>query len=520
MSQGLLVTEVGFSDEKVHYLSGSGAPNGTRADDAPAGSSWSDTTDGDKYSKTSTGWIKLATGGDATALANEVNAIETAVGLNTDGTYTAIAGANYATGTTIKQAVTQLDTQLKTTQTDLDTLEAAYATNLTTQDTRDDAQDVLIAAKVNKAGDTMTGNLVFDNAARIRGLGAATAADEPIIKAQLDALEVGRDYQADVWAVQTNATLVPEAILGRRYIVTDTATLNAAFGSIPGVGNNDIVQYNGTAFVVAYDVSVEGTGAIVWDKAATYFMAWDGVNWSEHGGLNAQTPGIGLSRSGNVLNVNLGAGIAELPSDEIGVDVLDNSGLFLTVNGTDASVVGGAKLAIKKADTSLTSDAAGIKVSATLQTAIAASTTGLAQEIIDRTNADNAFTTEIGNINTKLANARTEKELAAVTTAAVIDDVSVDVIESCVWVVTARGTGSNAGKKAMFEVHGIHNGTATGDATDVDYVVNMKLATGGTLTGLKATVDLVGTGTGQTMVLKVQSTMEVQVAVVREVLFF
>ena len=62
------------------------------------------------------------------ALEDLADVIETAVGLNNNGTYSAISGANFATSSvSLKAAVTQLDTQLNTTQSDLDTEEAARA---------------------------------------------------------------------------------------------------------------------------------------------------------------------------------------------------------------------------------------------------------------------------------------------------------------------------------------------------------------------------------------------------------
>ena len=56
-------------------------------------------------------------GSTISSLQTEVDAIETGVGLNTDGTYTAIVAANYASSSTLKGAVTQLDTQAKTEET-------------------------------------------------------------------------------------------------------------------------------------------------------------------------------------------------------------------------------------------------------------------------------------------------------------------------------------------------------------------------------------------------------------------
>jgi hypothetical protein len=122
-------------------------------------------------------------------------------------------------------------------------------------------------------------------------------------KAQLDAAISGVDFQADVNGIQTNNTLVPELILGRRYIITSPSNLNAAFGSIAGLGQNDIVQYNGTGFVVAYDVSSAGSGSITWVSNLSVFYLYDGSTWSEFGGLAGVTAGDGLTKNANTLNI-------------------------------------------------------------------------------------------------------------------------------------------------------------------------------------------------------------------------
>ena len=58
---------------------------------------------------------------------------ETSIGLDNNGGYTAISGANYATsGASIKTAITQLDTQLAATQAEVDAEETARASADTT----------------------------------------------------------------------------------------------------------------------------------------------------------------------------------------------------------------------------------------------------------------------------------------------------------------------------------------------------------------------------------------------------
>jgi len=57
----------------------------------------------------------IATGGDAAALQSEVNTIETAVGINADGTYTSNTSTNYiASATSVNDSIVLLDSQAKT----------------------------------------------------------------------------------------------------------------------------------------------------------------------------------------------------------------------------------------------------------------------------------------------------------------------------------------------------------------------------------------------------------------------
>jgi len=132
----------------------------------------------------------------------------------------------------------------------------------------------------------------------------------------VDTAVAGLDFQADVLDIQTDATLDPGAAptTGDRYIITDSASLHSNFGTITGVGDNDIVEWTGSAFEVLYDVSVQGEGAMAWDQDSDTFQFYNGSTWQQHGGLTGITAGVGLSKDGNTLHVNLGGGIKELPT--------------------------------------------------------------------------------------------------------------------------------------------------------------------------------------------------------------
>jgi|GEM_PF-4896428 hypothetical protein len=148
------------------------------------------------------------------------------------------------------------------------------------------------------------------NGNKVTNLATATNAADAVRFDQLQNALAGLDFQPDIndvvldGATTFPGTGLPAAALGQRYIIVDTSALDVAWGTITGVGNNDIVQYNGSSWVVAYDVSVQGEGALAWDRDSNTFQKWDGTAWAEFGGLAGITAGNGLTKSGNTLDLN------------------------------------------------------------------------------------------------------------------------------------------------------------------------------------------------------------------------
>lgn len=218
---------------------------------------------------------------------------------------------------------------------------------------------------VDKAGDSMSGALAMNGNA-ISGLPAATQADQPVRLAEFEAALAGLDFQPDVLDRQTDATLDPGATPteGDRYIIGNAADLNANFGTITDVANGDIVEYDGTEFVVVYDVSEAGEGAITWNRASDTFQFFNGTIWADFGGLAGVTAGNGLTKSGNTIDVNMGAGVAQLPSDEVGIDIYADGGLMLTQDGSTDSTDTAAQLAVRADETTIERATGGIRVKA------------------------------------------------------------------------------------------------------------------------------------------------------------
>lgn len=208
---------------------------------------------------------------------------------------------------------------------------------------------------------------------KITNLANGTNPNDAVNLSQLDSALSGLDFQKDINASVANATTtapgvgLPAAATGQRYILeSGTGSLNAAWGTITGVGNNDIVEYNGTAWVVAYDVSVLGEGALVWNREQNYFMRWDGSTWNEFGGLAGIVAGAGLIKSSNVLAIELdtNAGLEfDVPGDGGKLRVLaDDSTIERSASGirvkalgiTDSQLANGAVLTAKIGDNQVT----------------------------------------------------------------------------------------------------------------------------------------------------------------------
>jgi hypothetical protein len=231
------------------------------------------------------------------------------------------------------------------------TTELGYVGGVTSplQTQLDGKQADLGYTPVNRAGDSMSGQLAM-NDNRIIGVGAPVNATDGARKIDIDNAIANLNWQDDVLAIQIDNTLDPSAtpVTGDRYIITDSANLNANFGTIAGLGDDDIVEFDGTEFVVVFDISAQGAnsaGTFVTNLADSHFYRYN-TSWASFDGLDAIVAGVGLERSGNTFNVNMGAGIAQLPSDEVGIDVRANSGLFLTVDGATASTDTSAALAV------------------------------------------------------------------------------------------------------------------------------------------------------------------------------
>ena len=91
------------------------------------------------------------------------------------------------------------------------------------------------------------------------------------------------DINFKIQGIQEDATLNPTLTTDNKYILEDVSALNANFGTITGVGDNDIVRYNGTDFEIFLDASNKQDGTIVFNEGDSKFYGFNGTAWQELG---------------------------------------------------------------------------------------------------------------------------------------------------------------------------------------------------------------------------------------------
>ena len=129
---------------------------------------------------------------------------------------------------------------------------------------------------------------------------------------------------------------------------------------------NTFQELNGAAVFVQTGTTYADTG---WVQTATLtsLTTGDTQTWVQFSGAGSYTGGVGIDVTGNVISAKLGAGIAAIPTGEIGIDLFDPSSgaLILTTTGTNRSTATGATLGLLLAGSGgLTQDTTGLYINA------------------------------------------------------------------------------------------------------------------------------------------------------------
>jgi hypothetical protein len=298
------------------------------------------------------------TDGDA-AIQTELNATQVGAGLGVNGDYTAPGGSNYlGTAVSLADATVKLDAAVKTAS---------------------DAAAASTADKVSKAGDSMTGNLVMEAGTNITltdtPISELHAVNKAFVEARLNGLSWKQNVEltttGNISLVDTIAQTIDGVLVadGDRVLVKNQsiASENGIYVFTAGVGfaratdADEPTELSGAAVLVRVGTDFSNTS---WTCPldSTALVGTDPITFVQHNGASGIVPGIGMSKTGNQLDINLGAGIGQLPSDEVGIDVRPSGALFLTTDGTSDSTDTTAQLAIRTDGSSLITSASGIKV--------------------------------------------------------------------------------------------------------------------------------------------------------------
>lgn len=320
----------------------------------------------------------------------EIDNIESGAGLNADGTFTAPVGTNYlGTSTSLKNGEVVLDTQLKAT-------------------------DTVAQAALARTGGTMTGDISMGSHS-ITGLVDPVNDSDAANKAYVDATAQGLIVKDAVVAATTaNITLSGlltidgiTLIAGDRVLVKDQTeakengiyvAASSGWTRALDMDGSPTYEVKGGCFTFVQKGTDNADSGWVVTSDGIRTVGTDTIEWTQFSGAGQIAAGTGLTKTGNVINVLLGAGIQELPSDEIGIDAHTDGGLFLTSDNSTQDLTTGAKLAIKLNGNTLTKTSDGLKVSdATIATITAAQNEINTVETAVGLNADGTYSAPSGS---------------------------------------------------------------------------------------------------------------------------
>ena len=239
---------------------------------------------------------------------------------------------------------------------------------------------------VNVTGDTMTGSLTMATGTHITLTDTATSATDAVNKAYVDALAAGLSWKQAVKAASTAPLTLATGfaagqvidgvtlVAGNRILVKDQAAPaeNGIYIVTAGAPTRATDMDAPAEFEAASVLVQEGTtqkdfGYTQINAVAT--VGTDPVVFHQFTGSSVLTAGVGLEQVANVLNVKMGAGVVELPTGEVGIDLYNAAGgnlaLILTLDGTTHSTASGAQLfLLLDSGSGLAQTATGLKINA------------------------------------------------------------------------------------------------------------------------------------------------------------
>jgi phage-related tail fiber protein len=217
-----------------------------------------------------------------------------------------------------------------------------------------------ITDAVNKNGDSMIGNLVMPSGTRIVLADLPVNGTDAANKNYVDASIAGLSWkQAVKVATAGNIALTGLQTIDNVGVAIGDLVLvksqtNPAENGIyvVAVGAwtrstsfDQAAEIPGAATLVEFGTLYENSGFVCTTQAPVT-VGTTAINFVQFNGASGVVPGTGLVKNGNTLMVAFGAGMTELPTNDIGINVYPLGGLLLTTDGSTSSSSVSAQLAL------------------------------------------------------------------------------------------------------------------------------------------------------------------------------
>jgi len=149
------------------------------------------------------------------------------------------------------------------------------------------------------------------------------------------------DYR--IKGIQENNSLNPDLTPGSKYIIRNSLSLHANFGTIAGVTNNDIVIRTTSAFALYVDVSntKSNQGGIVYNDADDKLYYYNGTDWKSLGLGSLVGTANEISVTGSTGDVKIGLTPIVIIQNYIQTPILMfGNGITMGGVGTDVQLTG------------------------------------------------------------------------------------------------------------------------------------------------------------------------------------
>jgi hypothetical protein len=314
---------------------------------------------------------------------------------------------------------------------------------------------------------------------------------------------------ADITAAETAANVGDTVdgvtiTVGDRLLFTDLTT-----------GNENVYEVSGSSgnwtFTEDSNAATDGDAVLVQQgTSADQQWVYDGTNWVQFGGASSNAE-LGFIRT----FIGKTAAGSETPTYSSTNIVTSGDSLEAAIGDLDAAMGDQTYTEQNYVTNGQTFTASIDALDINLQDAFDA--------IGDRTYTEQNFVTDgesltdsIDALDIALGDVTSLETSSAtgITTATTVDTVSVDDVRASKWFVYAFDEGDPTQVRAE-EVYAVHDGTASADATEVDWNRASRLRLNGNIAGFDIDVVLAGTGASQTMGLQLSASDTITVYATR-----